>query len=136
MDTIKYKSGYKHQLTDCYSCETGIHGVEAKVPGYLKLWKDGVLWINRGYAWDGASGFPDVKGIMRGSLVHDSIYQLIRMGQLSSIHRRRADALLREMYLVDSRSPFKHLLAPAIYGAVRTLGKHAAGDPKPTKIAP
>ena len=45
----------------------------------------GHLIIKRSYAWDGPSGPTiDTKNFMRGSLVHDALYQLMRHEHLSS----------------------------------------------------
>ena len=84
---------------------------------YLSL-QDGVLTISVGYAWDGPSGPTfDTKDFMRGSLVHDALYQLMREGAISrALYRKYADQLLREICLEDGMSKFR---AWYVYKAVR-----------------
>lgn len=71
---------------------------------YLSL-KDGYLIIKPGYAWDGASGpTRDDKSNMRGSLVHDALYQILREGDIKAAEfvRQYADELLRDICIADS----------------------------------
>ena len=45
---------------------------------------------------------------MRGSLVHDALYQLMRLSALDyRVHRQRADELLREICLEAGMSSFR-----------------------------
>ncbi len=74
---------YKYQLTDPYVLDIGISGYTVTTP-YLRLGTDGVFAISKGYAWDGPSGPTfDTLNFMRGSLVHDALYQLIRLKSLA-----------------------------------------------------
>lgn len=61
-----------------------------------------VLYVKRGYRWDGAS-FPAINTInfRRGSLVHDVMYQLMRMGVLPFEFRDKVDRLLQTMCIED-----------------------------------
>lgn len=98
---IKYKAGYKYQLFDAYSHVTGITGYMVNIE-FIALDLDGVLHIREGYAWDGPSGpTVDTKDFMRGSLVHDALYQLIATGQIGVNHRKEADILLRQICRED-----------------------------------
>lgn len=64
---------------------------------------DGKLHFAIRYAWDGASGPTwDDKTNMRGTLVHDGIYQLMREGFLNRFYRKYADQLLRDMCIEDA----------------------------------
>ena len=45
---------------------------------YFGLTPHGILFIKAGYFWDGASGAIDTPDFMRGSLVHDVLYQMLR----------------------------------------------------------
>lgn len=60
---------------------------------FIALDRSGVLRIFKGYKWDGASGPTiDTPSTIRASLIHDALYQLIRMGHLDiDIHREAAD---------------------------------------------
>ena len=82
------------------------------------------LTIYKGYAWDGPSGPTwDTENFMRGSLVHDALYQLLRAGVLPQSARRYADDLLREMCLSDGMS---RLRAWWVWRALRWFGGRAA----------
>jgi len=86
---IKYKSGYKYQLVEDYTIQTKIIPSKNIKTDYLELSKDGLLVIKKGYCWDGASGYPDLKTIMRGSLIHDSIYQMLRLNLIEKRIKRK-----------------------------------------------
>jgi hypothetical protein len=97
-DHIYYKKGYKYQLARSYALQMAdIKGFNIKAD-WIELTQDGVLIISAGYAWDGASGPTiDTPSSMRGSLVHDVLYQLMRLGLLPESYRERADILLHDI---------------------------------------
>ena len=99
---ITYAAGYKYQLRQTYEvavCVTPPEGVKLE---FVELSGMGLLTIRRGYAWDGASGPGiDTKSIMRGSLVHDALYQLMREGEIPLSCRELADKELRRICLED-----------------------------------
>lgn len=74
----------------------------ASVPGQLDLYSDGRLVIAKDYAWDGPSG-PTInsESSMRGSLVHDALYQLIREGLLPASLKPTCDWELAEICIED-----------------------------------
>ena len=78
MNVVRYRAGFRFQLAEAFICHTPI--TEA-CPGnhFVGLALDGTLTIAAGYAWDGASG-PIAQGpeVIRASLVHDALYQLMR----------------------------------------------------------
>jgi hypothetical protein len=121
MKYIRYTAGYKYQLEEVFQIETGL----APVPGspgnrFVGLTPTGLLTIAAGYAWDGASGPAiDTPSFMRGSLVHDALYQLIRVGTLTEGDRKSADQLLREICLEDG---MWRVRAAWVYAAVRWFG--------------
>ena len=102
---ILYRAGYKYQLEENYTVHTGIIPREDVSTTFIKLTIYGVLTIIAGYAWDGPSGPTiDTKSFMRGSLVHDALYQLMRQGCLpggNSATRQLIDMLLRTHCLED-----------------------------------
>jgi hypothetical protein len=101
-DRIAYREGYKYQLAADYSIETGIEPPERIETDYLRMEAGGLLTCLKGYAWDGASGWTfDTNDSMRGSLVHDALYQLMREGLLPQSCRPPADDLLRTLLLAD-----------------------------------
>ena len=91
-ECIYYRSGYKYQLKEAAAVLTEIRPDGDKViERYIRLGTDGRLEIADGYAWDGPSGPAiDTKNFMRGSLVHDALYQLMRDGGLDKSKWRKA----------------------------------------------
>lgn len=116
---------YKYQLMDNYVIQIDLkpqHDVDFK---FVSLSSGGLLTIRKAYAWDGPSGPSiDTKNFMRGSLVHDALYQLMRLSALDyRVHRERADELLREICLEDGMSSFR---ASYVYQAVRWFAESSA----------
>jgi len=64
---------------------------------------------------------------MRGSLIHDALYQLIRLGELPKELRIEADKVLKRACLADGMSRFR---AWYVYKSVRMFG---GGAIKPRK---
>ena len=133
---ILYKAGYKYQLNDFYSHETHIKPEVYVSDDYILLTSTGRLVIKKGYAWDGPSGPTlDTANFMRGSLVHDALYQLIRENRLDMSYRDEADKLLRDICIEDGMSKLR---AELVYKMVRWFGAPAA-DPSvkhPMRVAP
>lgn len=89
---------------------------------FIKLHKTR-LYIIKGYRWDGPSGPTlDVRSFMRGSLIHDALYQLIREGRLEKRLRRDADKLLRSHCREDGMN---WLYSYVVYKALRLFGGKA-----------
>ena len=117
---LKYKHNYKFTLTEDFSVKLNIFPKEdAVVPGFIVLSKDGILKISANYAWDGASGAIDNDTIIRGSLVHDALYQLMREYHLDKSYRKQADEILRDLCIEDGMTKFR---AGYVYTAVRLFG--------------
>jgi hypothetical protein len=133
--TYRNLSGYKYALLEPYVYETEFAIPEAvAVPeGWVRLGKTGRLSLKKGYAWDGPSGPTiDTKDFMRGSLVHDALYQLMREKLLSRRMRKRADVLLWMICLEDG---MPKLRANYVYHAVRAFGAASARPPpKPKQV--
>jgi len=129
MKYIHYRGGYKYQLVSDYSVIISIkHETDIYSPdGFIKLSKDGILDIKRGYAWDGPSGPAiDTKTFMRGSLVHDALYQLMREDLIDkNIYRKEADKILFKICREDGMILIR---ASWVYTAV-ALGAKCAADP-------
>ena len=124
---------YKYQLTEDYGLTIGIERYEIDTP-YVKLDPQGRLDLLKSYAWDGPSGPTiDTKDFMRGSLIHDALYQLMRLEELPLRYRKYADLLLKKICLEDGMSPFR---ANYVYLAVRIFGGSSAapGSEKPDEI--
>ena len=125
---ICYCKGYKYQLQQTFWVDlpptTGITGITALIPGFITLDPTGRLTIYAGYAWDGPSGPTiDTADFMRGSLVHDALYQLMREGLLNINHRNAADQLLITLCREDGMSEVR---AAWVYYGVREFAQFAA----------
>lgn len=134
MKTIQYKKGYKYQLATQYSVKVKIipnQNKNIKLLNFLKLNTDGMLVIEEGYAWDGASGPAiDTPTLMRGSLVHDALYQLMRHKLIDRLkYRKAADKELKKICLEDGMSKIG---AEIVYMGVR-LGARGAAKPSHKK---
>ena len=105
---MKYKGGFKYQLVEDYKVQVGILLDYIIQTDFIRLDRDGFLTILKGYAWDGPSGPTiDTKNFMRGSLVHDALYQLMRMDLLTPSWRDEVDKLLRTMCRMDGMSAIR-----------------------------
>lgn len=142
---ICYKEGYKRQLTKTCTCQISICPPEDIDSYFISLTKTGLLTARRGYAWDGSSGPTlDTKNSMEASLVHDALYQLMRMNMLSREHREAADLeyericrikgrtyrIKEKIHQVKGMSKFR---AWYQFSAVRKFASFAT-DPKNKKI--
>ena len=107
-DFITYRERrYKYQLVKDYSVQTNISGYEIDAP-FFSLTKDGLLTGKAGYAWDGPSGPTfDTPDFMRGSLMHDILYQMMREKLLPQGCKICADELLQRLCLEDGMSKFR-----------------------------
>ena len=135
MKSILYRGGYKYQLVETYQVVIAIKPDQPVLHDYIRLDTDGTLTIRAGYAWDGPSGPTfDTRNFMRGSLVHDALYQLMRCRLLPLDQREPSDAVLRALCLEDGMSAIR---AWWVYQGVRLGGGQAAASPdKPALIAP
>lgn len=126
MEKIKYRRGYKYLLMEQYTTKlTEIippYNIETE---FIRLKRDGTLIIEHAYAWDGPSGPTfDTPTFMRGSLVHDALYQLMREEHLDvDEYREAADKVLYRMCLEDGMNKLR---AWAVYDAVRLAGRSSA----------
>lgn len=129
---ISYRDGYKYQLAADYSVLLPF-GLDVDEPFY-SMSADGLLTVRAGYAWDGPSGPAiDTKNFMRGSLVHDVLYQMIREGHFPFSRREEADAVLRAICREDGMSAIR---AWWVYRGVRAGGSSAATAKRQVLTAP
>lgn len=130
MNYILYSAGYKYQLREDYDILIDIRPQVDLTAKYITLKTDGFLSIKDGYAWDGPSGPAiDTANFMRGSLVHDALYQLIRECLIDYDYRKYVDELLRRICIEDGMS---WLRAWWVYLGVR-IGGSSCTNPKNTK---
>jgi len=96
-------SGYKYQITKLYSFATPFRIDQVHAGPFLRMGKGGRVSVDKGYAWDGASGpfTMDTPSTMRASLIHDALYQLMREEVLPQSARLEADKILRRIAVED-----------------------------------
>ena len=118
--SIRYTKGYRYQLAQDYKVPVPLrhlHNIQTK---WFMLTTNGMLHINEGYAWDGPTGGIDTKDFMRGSLVHDVLYQMMGKKLLPLHWRKVCDQILQNICREDGMSWIR---AQWVYRAVRLNGK-------------
>ena len=124
MILYKKRRKYKYNLHCDVTYPTGISVENPKSFDLLEIDADGNLLIKAGYSWDGPSGPTlDSKNFMRGSLIHDALYQLMREGVLPPYLRKKADEILRDVCIEDGMS---RIVARGVFRAVRIFGESSA----------
>ena len=137
MKKIAYKEGYKYQLVDDYVIALPIPYQDKEInTNYLSVTNTGVLTIKRGYAWDGPSGPTiDTLNSMRASLVHDALYQLIRLKYFPSRYKTLADDIFYKILTEDGMTRLRASIwhkALDLFGGKNILPEME----KPIKLAP
>jgi hypothetical protein len=101
---VCYRSlrNWKYQVTSRCRFETPIEGFD--IPGQLvSLNPKGLLTIEMGYCWDGASGPTiDTQDSQAASLAHDALYQLMRLELLPQYVKPLADQVLHDVFTQDA----------------------------------
>jgi hypothetical protein len=130
---IKYRRGIKYQLIETYAATIDIRPDSDIQTQWLSLTKGGVITIASGYCWDGPSGPTwDSRNFMRAALVHDAIYQLIRMEKLGkndierSSFRNAGDIEMGIIQKEDRMNPARRFVT---HFGVSKFASYAA-DPK------
>ncbi len=132
---VKYFRGaWKYRLSHPVNWETGIESDGFKLR-FCSITAGGRLSIHAGYSWDGASWFPDFRWILRGSCVHDSLYQLLREtgfgeAEAHDVRRQQADEVFRLVCLDAGAWGWQ---ARLVHDGVR-LGGGPAARIKPRRI--
>ena len=125
---IKYKRRniYKYTLYEDYHYALGIKFLQPIITKPIEINRKGIITIHKGYSWDGPSGPTiDTPNFMRGSLVHDALYQLMRAGLLSQSARELADKVL---YSICREAGMSKLRALFVYYGVRFGGRSSTQD--------
>jgi hypothetical protein len=124
-----YKGEYKYITAAVEKYDTGIETGQAYTFSHGALLPSGGLTIEKSYAWDGPSGPTfDTSTLMRGSLVHDCLYQLLRETDFGAPEthgerRKQADQILYQICIEDGMWKWR---AKWILAAVRKAGNAAA----------
>lgn len=117
---LKYRdiTRFKYEVAESFYHQTMIMA-RACHTDFISLDDNGMLVIAQGYKWDGPSGPTiDTDCGMRGSLVHDALYELMRRSLLESFWREYADDLLGDICIEDGMSEFR---ADLWYSSVRAF---------------
>jgi len=102
MDSIEYTAGYKYVLHSDTTIQLSFGPPKLIVHEHITFHPKGLLEVRKGFPWDGMSGgVPDTKRNMRGSLAHDILYKLIRLGLLAMKFRSLADEELKKLCIQD-----------------------------------
>ncbi len=145
-DHIKYRRGIKYQLWEDYWCflsdawkpyiDNALRDFPEMQTQYFAIRPNAKLVAFKAYCWDGPSGpTVDTPDSLRGSLVHDVLYQAIRLGFLPAECRHLADLEFHRILLEDGMNPIR---ARAWFEAVKHFAGSAA-DPaseRPVLTAP
>lgn len=119
---MKYQTikKYKYRLFDTFYIQTPIRNRGFKHDFFL-LANDGLLTIYHGYLWDGVSGPTwDTKSTMIAGLVHDVLYQSIRLGLIELSTKDIIDVFLYKTMIKEGSW---QLRAWYFYQAVKKFGK-------------
>jgi hypothetical protein len=138
---ILFRRGFKYQLHQDYAIQVesvipvpsaGLDGVTTP---WLSFTPQGQLTIKAGYAWDGPSGpTKDSSSAMRGALVHDALYQLMRMRMIHLDFRDEIDNLFWRIIREDGMNRVRAFFW---WRAVRRFAGDAASDEqRPVEAAP
>lgn len=100
--SLYFKRGYKYQVARDYHIKVDVKPYMPIGLDHVQLDTDGNLTVRSGYAWNGASGPTwDTLNSMIGSLVHDVLYQLIRLGLIDAAYKEYADNMLHDLCTAD-----------------------------------
>ena len=125
---LVYKDGYKHQVQELFVHPIDL-GDEPIIEDFYR-YENRLLYIYKGYTWDGASGpTMDNSKCKIPSLVHDVLYQMMRLGQLDRSYREYADRLFYEMLINEN---FWQPRAWVWYKFVRKFSEKYTRKPKNT----
>ena len=119
MKYSEYK--YKFKLEENFSIELPYKIADFEHP-YASS-KDSILSVKRGYAWDGASGpIINTQDTLVASLVHDVLYQAMRLNLIKSSkeNRKIADKNFFEILKMHGVNSIRRKVW---YFAVRFFGK-------------
>jgi len=117
---LYFKRGYKYQVARDYRIKLAVIPFEPICLPFVLMDTSGDTIIKTGYAWNGASGpTVDTRNTMTGSLVHDLLYQLIRLGLIDPKYKAYADRILKEICVEDGMNRIR---AACWLWAVKTFG--------------
>ena len=113
-----------YRLDEDVQVQTRIHGMNMHSSS-PSLSRGGLMKIQKGFVWDGPSGPTyDSPDSMRGALVHDVLYSMIRSGlNIGVFTRKDADKELHRLLVEDGMWRWR---AWFWYISLRAFGWYAA----------
>ena len=136
---ISYQEGFRYVLREPYSLDLSAYGFRPIIHAesgnaWVSIDEHSVLRVAETYAWDGDSGpARTTRASLRASLVHDALYQLIRIGALRPTEKHLADQVYRDILLANG------MWAPRTWWrglALRVFGANALTHERPVLTAP
>ncbi len=113
---MKYiKIGGAYQVFEEFEVMTEVEGYRVSHT-LFELYESGKLIVKKFFTWDGASGWFDVRSIMKASCVHDILTIIINSGEIPSTEQYAADETFRR---IESRQNMPQWEQFATYLAVR-----------------
>jgi len=95
---LYFRRGYKYVVKRDFHIKLDIVPYAPVSVDHMQMDMEGNTVILAGYPWNGASGPTiDTLSSMIPSLVHDFIYELIRLGLISPEYKAYADQLLHDL---------------------------------------
>lgn len=110
---------YKYMVVEDFKIDLGLKKIIFET-NYYKIIQ-GILYIKKGYIWDGASGPTiDTKSTIIASLVHDALYQSIREG--CNIKKEIVDDIFYNLMIQKSNSLLGKIRAKTFLLALKLFG--------------
>jgi hypothetical protein len=123
-----------YQVAESFSVMTALKGYRINHPLY-DLYEDGWLDVYENYAWDGATGWFDVKRILKASCVHDILCEIIRSGAIPVNNCLVAQALADQTFsMIAQKENLPKWEQVATYLAVRWYQMRKKHPIPPKKI--
>lgn len=92
---IRFQTGIKYQLYEDSKYDLQVTGLlinRSFASRFYGVDKDNrVIWAKAGFAWDGATMFPDFDWILEASLWHDVLHLLIAQGVIPTSENNKID---------------------------------------------
>ena len=81
-DKSEYKTGYEHKTNCAWYFDTEVYPPETIETDLIRLTTKGSVRLRKHFSWNGANCCPEFKTSIRGSALHDALFQLLGSGLL------------------------------------------------------
>ncbi len=127
---MKYQKVQGFRVYEAWSYQTNIAVDRIIRTQYIDL-VQGLLIMKPGFCFEPSGPTFKTKTFMQASCAHDAIYWLIRNGYLEAKWKDAADALMREICILDKMNKLR---AKWVYEAVSTFGDSSIDKSNRMKI--